>query len=43
MIDHLSVVKISKAFKNYENFDLSKTSPKDINKIIKSKKSYGPL
>ena len=43
--DHPSAVKISKAFKNFENFDLSKASPKDINKIIKSlnsKKAMGP-
>ena len=34
--NHPSEVKIKETFKNFQNFDLPKTRPKDINKIIKS-------
>ena len=34
--NHSNVVKLKETHKHFRNFDLPKTSPKDINKIMKS-------
>ena len=34
--NHPIILKIKETFKNFENYDLPKTSPADINKVIKS-------